>query len=89
MAKRCGVTDEQIEGMKALENNRHLFTDDEYRAIKYAEQVSVEAHGVTDKDFEDLRVRFGEKGIIELTCVIGLFCYFNRFNNALKTDITR
>jgi alkylhydroperoxidase family enzyme len=89
LAKRCGVTDEQIEGMEQLEKHRSLFKDEDYRALKYAEQVTVEAHGVTDTDMEALRSVFGEKGIIELTCVIGLFCYFNRFNNALRIDITK
>ena len=35
------------------------------------------------------REHFDDGQIIEIAAVIGLFNYFNRFNDALKVDITR
>lgn len=83
------MTDDQIEGMKNLDLHTRLFDEKEITAMKYAEMVSLDPHGISETFFESLRRCFSDEAIVELTCVIGLFCYFNRFNNALKTDITR
>ncbi len=89
MAKRFGVSDDQIEGMKNLRENEGLFDEKEILALRYAEMVSLDSHGIPDSFFNALRESFSDEAIVEITCVIGLFCYFNRFNNALKVDITR
>lgn len=89
LAKRCGVTDEQIQAMNHLSANRHLFSDAELTALEFAEQFCNDSHAVSDETFQRLQSFFSEEAIIEISCVIGLFCFFNRFNNALKTDITQ
>lgn len=47
-----------------------------------------DASAVTDETFEELRRHFDEGEVVEIACVVGLFAYFNRFNEALKTDPT-
>ena len=37
----------------------------------------------------ELAAGWDEGQIVEITQVIGLFSYFNRFNNALRVDITK
>ena len=44
---------------------------------------------VDDEFWAGLREHFDEGEIIELAAVIGLFNYFNRFNNALKMEPTK
>ncbi len=44
---------------------------------------------VTDEQFAELRSFYSEGEIVELLCAIGLFNYFNRFNNALKMEPTK
>lgn len=48
------------------------FTDDDRAAIAYAEAVTTDPHSVTDEQVDDLRRRFGDAGVIELTYQIGV-----------------
>ncbi|WP_409430232.1 carboxymuconolactone decarboxylase family protein [Mycobacterium sp. SMC-16] len=49
-----------------------LFTDDERAAIAYADAMTTDPHNVTDEQVDDLKHRFGEAGVIELTYQIGV-----------------
>ena len=59
------------------------FTDDERAAIAYADAVTTDPHTVTDEQVDDLRVRFGDAGVIELTYQIGIENMRARMNSAL------
>jgi alkylhydroperoxidase family enzyme len=48
------------------------FTDDERAAIGYADAMTTDPHAVTDEQVDDLRARFGDAGVIELTYQIGV-----------------
>ncbi len=49
-----------------------LFTEDERAAITYADAMTTDPHTVTDEQVADLRRRFGDDGVIELTYQIGV-----------------
>jgi alkylhydroperoxidase family enzyme len=49
-----------------------LFTDDERAAIAYANAMTTDPHTITDEQVEDLRRRFGDDGVIELSYQIGV-----------------
>ena len=44
---------------------------------------------VSDEQFAELRSFYSEGEIVELLCAIGLFNYFNRFNDALRMQPTK
>jgi AhpD family alkylhydroperoxidase len=48
------------------------FSDDERAAIAYANAMTTDPHTVTDEQVADLRQRFGDAGVIELTYQIGV-----------------
>ncbi|KUI36560.1 transposase [Mycobacterium sp. IS-1496] len=48
------------------------YTDDERAAIAYADAMTSDPHTVTDDQVADLRRRFGDAGVIELTYQIGV-----------------
>jgi AhpD family alkylhydroperoxidase len=48
------------------------YTDDERAAVAYADAITTDPHTVTDEQVEDLRTRFGDDGVIELTYQIGV-----------------
>ncbi len=48
-----------------------------------------DAHTVDDQLWTELRQHFDEGEIVELAAAIGLFNYFNRFNDALRMEPTR
>ena len=61
----------------------------EKAALRLAETVTRDAHDVSDEQFAELRSFYSEGEIVELLCAIGLFNYFNRFNNALNMEPTK
>jgi alkylhydroperoxidase family enzyme len=48
------------------------YTDDERAAIAYANAITIDPHSVTDEQVADLRRRFGDAGVVELTYQIGV-----------------
>jgi AhpD family alkylhydroperoxidase len=59
------------------------FTDDERAAIAYADAITTDPHTVTDEQVADLRARFGDAGVFELTYQIGVENMRARVNAAL------
>ena len=60
-----------------------LFTDDERAAIAYADAMTTDPHTITDEQVADLKGRFGDDGVIELTYQIGVENMRARMNTAL------
>jgi len=48
-----------------------------------------DAHTIDDQLWAELRQYFDEGQIVELAATVGLFNYFNRFNDALKIEPTK
>lgn len=59
------------------------FSDDERAAIAYAAAMTTDPHTITDEQVTDLRRRFGDKGVMELTYQIGVENMRARMNSAL------
>jgi uncharacterized peroxidase-related enzyme len=88
LAKRLGWTDDQLAHL-ADWPQREDFTPAEKATLRLAETVTRDANSVNDKQFAELRSFYSEGEIVELLCAIGLFNYFNRFNNALRMEPTK
>ncbi|HEX5441539.1 MAG TPA: carboxymuconolactone decarboxylase family protein [Ktedonobacterales bacterium] len=88
MAKQQGVSEELLDAMYHIDEHAGMFTPAERAALTLAERMTTDARGVDEDVWADLREHFDEGEIIELAAVIGLFNYFNRFNDALKVPIT-
>lgn len=88
MARRFGWTDDQINDLANFEK-RSDFTEKEKTALRLAERVTHGTHTVDDQLFSEVRQHFDEGEIIELLAAIGLFNYFNRFNDALTMEPTK
>jgi uncharacterized peroxidase-related enzyme len=87
LARNLGWTDDQLSHL-ADWPQRGDFTPAEKAALRLAETVTRDAHAVSDQQFAELRGFYSEGEIVELLCAIGLFNYFNRFNNALQMEPT-
>ncbi len=88
LARGLGWTDEQLNHL-ADWAQRDDFTAAEKSALRLAETVTRNAHAVTDEQFAELRTYYSEGEVVELLCAIGLFNYFNRFNDALLMEPTK
>ena len=58
-------------------------------ALAYAEAITPTRGQAGDTLFAELQGHWSEPQIVEITAVIGLFNYFNRFAIALRIPITR
>lgn len=74
-----------IQRLKEIDNyaSSTAFSDDERAAIAYADAMTTDPHTVTDEQVADLRARFGDAGVIELTYQIGVENLRARMNTAL------
>jgi uncharacterized peroxidase-related enzyme len=88
LARNLGWSDDQLAHL-AEWPRRDDFSPPEKAALRLAEVVTRDPHAVTDEQFSELRSFYSEGEIVELLCAIGLFNYFNRFNNALKMEPTK
>ena len=88
LARGLGWTDDQLANLSDW-GRREDFTAAEKAALRLAETVTRDANSLTDEQFAELRSFYSEGEVVELLCAIGLFNYFNRFNNALKMEPTK
>ena len=90
MARRHGASEALVE---ALEDRGSRAPIDALEpgwraALAYADVVHHSGHDVTDELYGDLAAAWDPGQIVELTLVIGMTEYFNRFNNALRVAPT-
>ncbi len=77
------MTDEQIRALTFYQRSP-LFDDREKAVILYADRVTRSAAVIRDAALEDLRKHFNEEQIVELTLVVAIANFTNRFNDALR-----
>lgn len=58
-------------------------------ALEYADVVHRSGHDVSDELYGKLSTAWDEGQIVEITLVIGMTEYFNRFNDSLRVEPTR
>ena len=88
ICKRLGWTDAHIEALKNAVSSDE-FTEAEKVAIELAEAMTKQPHDYSDQQLARLRGFYSEGEIVELMCAIGLFNYFNRFNDLLQMEPTK
>jgi uncharacterized peroxidase-related enzyme len=87
LARQTGATDDQIAALADFESGP--FSEKEKAALRYGLQVTRDAAHVSDEVFAELSRHFNEGEVVEVTCVVGLFAYLNRFNQALRVEPTQ
>ena len=87
LAKRLGWSAEQVADLANFEG-RNDFTAAEKAALRLAETMTLRSNAVSDTQFTELQSFYDEGEIVELMAAIGLFNYFNRFNNVLQMEPT-
>ena len=88
MAKRHGWSEDQVANLADF-RNRKDFTEAEKLALTLTELETLRPHDVDDELWESLKQHYSDGEIIELAAAIGLFNYFNRFNDVLKMEPTK
>ncbi len=84
LAKQLGVSEELLDALYHIDTHRHLFTERELAALRYAEIVTASARDVDEELWYELQTHFDDAQLVEITSVIALFNFFNRFADALQ-----
>jgi uncharacterized peroxidase-related enzyme len=88
IARKLGWSDAQIKALQDAAGSTEL-TEREKVAIHLAEVMTLDAHRYSEADFARLRSFYSEGEVVELMAAIGLFNYFNRFNDLLEMEPTQ
>jgi len=75
--RQFGLGDEDIEKILEKSDSR------EKAALSFADAVTRKAYEIDPAITEEVKKYFNDEELVELTAVIGLFNYINRFNDAL------
>ena len=87
MARRLGATNDQLDAVARAEYDQF---DDAWRsAFRYADVVTPTPGIVDAATFDDLAARWSPAQIVEITAVICMYNFFNRFAHALDVPITK
>lgn len=84
LAEQLGVTEELLDALYHIEIHRHLFSARELAALRYAEIATTSARDIDEQLWDELQAHFDDGELVEITCVIGLFNFFNRYADALQ-----
>ena len=87
MARRLGATAAQIEALSRGDTS--AFPAAWRAAFAYAEAITPSRGRADDALFAELTAHWSAAQIVEISAVIALFNYFNRFAEALAIPVTR
>jgi alkylhydroperoxidase family enzyme len=87
--RRYNVSEEKIAALQVGTLDKSLFSEKEQAALALADKMAYSGQAVDDDLWERLTSFFDDGQLVEIVCAIGLFHYFNRVNDALRTEITR
>jgi uncharacterized peroxidase-related enzyme len=88
IALKLGWSKEQLADLENYES-RTDFTPAEKAALNLAEQMTLDSNHISDEFIARLRGFYDEGEVVELMASIGIFNYFNRFNNVLQMEPTK
>lgn len=88
LAKQLGVSEALLDALYHIDEHRHLFTERELAALRFAEIMTTDARDVDEQLWDDLQAQFNDGELVEIATVIGLFNFFNRFADALQIHPT-
>jgi alkylhydroperoxidase family enzyme len=78
-----GLTEEKIGW---LDGDGEGFTARERAALKFAEKLAVDHHGIDDAVFDELHQQFSDPEILELGMMIGQYIGFGRLLKVLDLE---
>ena len=71
LGRREGITEELVTALRDYESGP--FSEREKAALRYADRLFTDHHAVDDALWQELRTRFGENELLELTWVLAEF----------------
>ena len=85
-SQRFGANEDRLKDAWNYENSDH-FTDAEKAALKYAHAAASIPNAVDDEIAAELHKHWEDDDIVEITAVIALFGYLNRWNDSMGSAL--
>ena len=85
MGRKAGITEEQLSDLSKFENSRH-FSDEEKLVLRLAVSLTRTPSDVCDELYGELRRRFSERELVELSAAISWENYRARFNRTFAME---
>lgn len=85
-SERFGASEERLGDVYDFEGSPH-YTEAEKAALAYAHAAASVPNMVTDEVGARLRDHWSEEAIVEITAVVALFGYLNRWNDSMGTAL--
>lgn len=82
------MTAERLQDLQRETIDPRLYAPEEAAALAFAEAMTRDSRHVPEETLARLREHFDEGEVVEVAMVVGLFLYFNAFNNALEMPPT-
>jgi alkylhydroperoxidase family enzyme len=90
LARRLGATEAMLAALGADgPPDGSVFEPAWAAALAFAEAMNESGHAVTDEVYAAVSAHWDGGQLVEIAMVVGLFAYFNRFNDALHVQVTR
>ncbi len=88
LAQASGLSREQLRCIRqgTWSESRHLWSEQEWLVITYAEQMTREPQKIADDLFAELRRHFYDRQIVDMTMRFALCSAWNKFNDALALN---
>jgi alkylhydroperoxidase family enzyme len=84
LSRQLGVSEELLDALYQIDTYRHLFTARELAALRFAEIMTTSAQDIDETLWDELQTHFDDGELVEISSVIGLFNFFNRFADAFE-----
>jgi alkylhydroperoxidase family enzyme len=85
VGRKQGIPEDKLDAIARYAEHPG-FTERERAAIAYAEMITISPDDVSDAQFADLRRRFSEREIVELTAQAAFENFRARFNRTLRIE---
>jgi len=85
-SERFGASEERLNAVYDFEDSPH-FTDAEKAGLAFAHAAASVPNMVTEEVGARLRAHWSEESIVEITAVVALFGYLNRWNDSMGTAL--
>ena len=87
LGQALGLTDDEFDALQGDYRGSALFTDREKAVLAWAEAMTLNTAKFDDKAWQDLRDRFSDAEIVELSLSAAMFNMINRLNDSFRTEL--
>lgn len=87
LAEEIGITEEALAAIQGDYASTDLLTDEQKTAIRWADAVTEMTARDDDDLYAEMQRHFSDRRIVELTVLIGMWNFSNRFTEALHVEL--